>query len=104
MTSSYLPSVEGRVLAAELERLRERCEGYKGQVLTGSIEIERLRARVAELVAALQECADDLEQELEHHYAGTKDYPSERRRYERDTAPVRKARAAIAKAKGGPVR
>lgn len=29
--------------ADEIERLRERCEAYKGQVLAGSQEIERLR-------------------------------------------------------------
>ncbi len=30
--------------AAEIERLRERCEAYKGQVEAGAHEIERLRA------------------------------------------------------------
>jgi len=31
-------------LEAEIERLRERCEAYKGQVEAGSHEIDRLRA------------------------------------------------------------
>jgi predicted nucleic acid-binding Zn-ribbon protein len=30
-------------LAAEVERLQERCEGYKGQVKAGAEEIEQLR-------------------------------------------------------------
>ncbi len=29
--------------ADEIERLRERCEAYKGQVMAGSAEIDRLR-------------------------------------------------------------
>ncbi len=32
------------LLEAEIERLRERCEAYKGQVKAGAAEIERLRA------------------------------------------------------------
>ncbi len=42
----------------EIERLRERCEGYKGQVLTGSIEIDRLRARIAELLTEIDDWHD----------------------------------------------
>jgi hypothetical protein len=64
-------------------------------------EIARLRARNEELVEALGECADELEMLIEHQYGNTQDaYPSQLRRYERDIAPVRKARAAIAKTKG----
>jgi len=33
-------------LQAEIERLRERCEAYKGQVEAGSHEIERLRSEL----------------------------------------------------------
>ena len=51
-------------------------------------EIERLRA-------ALKECADDLERYVEREHTSTKHYPSELRRYERDIAPVRKARELI---------
>lgn len=36
---------------AEIERLTERCEAYKSQVLAGSIEIERLLAALAEIAA-----------------------------------------------------
>lgn len=52
-------------------------------------EIERLRA-------ALKECADELAEYVEHHYAKTKDYPSEKRRYDRDIAPVIEARKLLA--------
>jgi hypothetical protein len=51
-------------------------------------EIERLRALVKTL-------ADDLEDELKGHYRGTLDYPSERRRFERDMANVYEARRAL---------
>jgi hypothetical protein len=37
----------------EIERLRERCEAYKGQVKAGSVEIERLRTRDFELRSGL---------------------------------------------------
>lgn len=49
---------------------------------------ERLRALVKEL-------ADDLECELKGHYNGTLDYPSERRRFERDMDSVYRARRAL---------
>jgi len=35
--------------ATEIERLRERCEAYKGQVEAGSHMIERLRAIVSRM-------------------------------------------------------
>lgn len=37
--------------ADEIERLRERCEAYKGQVEAGAAEIERLRQRCGALDA-----------------------------------------------------
>jgi prefoldin subunit 5 len=39
--------------ADEIERLRNRCEAYKGQVESGAAEIAALKARVAELEATL---------------------------------------------------
>ncbi len=54
-TISELDSAE-----KEIERLRERCEGYKGQVLTGSIEIERLRAQNEKLFLENGEIANTL--------------------------------------------
>ena len=59
-----------------------------------------LAVAASDLLEALQECADDLEAQVEDQYKHTKDYPSMRRRYDRDIAPVIKARTAIAKAKG----
>jgi hypothetical protein len=47
------------------------------------------------LRALLKECSDELAEWVEHHYAATKDHPSEARRYERDMEPVRRARAAL---------
>jgi hypothetical protein len=35
--------------ADEIERLRERCEAYKGQVFAGSQEIERLTTALREI-------------------------------------------------------
>lgn len=40
-------------METEIERLRERCEAYKGQVEAGAHEIGRLRARNEQLEAAL---------------------------------------------------
>lgn len=42
-----------REAAAEIERLRERCEAYKQQVWAGSNEIERLRAAIRRYMAAV---------------------------------------------------
>jgi hypothetical protein len=53
---------------------------------------------ITDLLEVLKACADDLEALVEDHYKATKGYPSERRRYERDIAPVVKARAIIARA------
>ena len=47
--------------ADEIERLTERCSAYKGQVEAGAAEIATLKARVAELEAALQFIADGYE-------------------------------------------
>lgn len=58
----------------------------------------RLIAAAPDLLTALRECADDLEIEVEHRYAGVKDHPAMTPKYERDMAPVVCARAAIAKA------
>lgn len=48
-------------------------------------KIERLRA-------ALKGCADDLEASVNAEYRGTLDYPSQRRKYDRDMGPVIRAR------------
>jgi hypothetical protein len=57
---------------------------------------QALLARMEGMRTALKECADDLESLVENQYSDTKHtYPSEKRRYERDIEPVRKARAAL---------
>lgn len=55
----------------------------------------RLSAEIERLRAALTECADDLEASVKAEYQGTLDYPSQRRKFERDMEPVRKARALL---------
>ena len=61
----------------------------------------RLCAAAPELYAALMECADDLEAEIEARYPpAIREYPGEKRRYDRDIAVVHRARAALAKARG----
>ncbi len=70
-------------------------------LLEALAHIRELRAErpsseeLASLKAALKECADELEQYVEAEYVETKDYPSQRRRYERDMGPVHRARAAL---------
>ena len=51
-------------------------------------EIERLRA-------ALRECANDLECELNGRYDQTLDYPSQRAKFDRDMQPVLAARKLL---------
>lgn len=49
---------------------------------------------IAELVTALRDCAEDLESFVEAHYPpAVRAYPSELRRYERDIASAKAARA-----------
>jgi len=52
------------------------------------------------VVKLLQECADDLADMIEGHYAATKDHPAMKMRYDRDIDPVIRARAEIAKTTG----
>jgi len=57
----------------------------------------------AEMLAALRECADDLEASVNGEYSAYHDkdgkiHPAMVRRFERDMGPVRNARAAIARA------
>lgn len=54
-------------------------------------------ALFAEVVAALTECANDLEAELAEHYAGTLDYPGMLIDYRADMQPVVVARELLAK-------
>lgn len=57
-----------------------------------------LRARIAELEAALKDCADDLEAEVDARYRICPDntvHPAMQRKYEMDLLSVRAARAAL---------
>lgn len=58
-------------------------------------ELHRRNAYIVQLEAALKECADDLESELNGRFMGTLDYPSQRHRYERDMASAVKARRLL---------
>jgi hypothetical protein len=81
-------------IAAEMRKAAElRGDTYSSMEIWGLLgrgadEIERLRALVKDL-------ADDLEAELRGHYGPVLDYPSERRRFERDMDNVYKARRAL---------
>ena len=58
--------------------------------------IDELAGEIEALRASLKECADDLEWEIAHNYEGTEQYPSMRRKRERDMAPVDRARKLLA--------
>jgi hypothetical protein len=60
-------------------------------------EGDKLRAEIERLREALRECADELEVVVEERYRNTKDYPSEKRKYDRDIAPVLKARDLLSR-------
>ncbi len=54
---------------------------------------------INELLAALKECADDLESELKARYPiAHLAYPSQKLKFDRDMAPVIKARELLKKA------
>ena len=57
-------------------------------------------AALTELIAAAEECADDLELYVQAEYSTRHRHPDEMRRYERDMAPVRRLRAAVARVRG----
>lgn len=49
--SHYEPVQLTKDAADEIERLRDRCEAYKGQVEAGATEIARLRAQIERTTA-----------------------------------------------------
>ena len=54
-----------------------------------------------DLVANLKTCADELAKWVGNHYVSLHHHPGAGEAYERDIAPVRAARAALAKAEAG---
>jgi hypothetical protein len=52
--SGTCPTCGQKYCGAEIERLRERCEAYKGQVRAGADEIERMRASQERLKSAIE--------------------------------------------------
>lgn len=76
-------------LQAEVDQTETAWLNYKTEA----------QAEIARLREALKECADDLEFEIEHTYEGTLQYPSMRRKRERDMAPVDKARKLLGEQK-----
>jgi hypothetical protein len=69
--------VEGGLTVADREKIVDALRDH-----------DALRAMVKEL-------ADDLEAEIEGHYANLKDHPAMTPKYERDMEPVRKARQLL---------
>jgi hypothetical protein len=60
-----------------------------------SHELQQLLAEVERLRALVKSLADDLEAELRGHYGPVMNYPSEKRRFERDMASVYDARRML---------
>jgi len=55
----------------------------------------RMRKSHPLLIAALQECADDLEADIKDRYESLLNYPSQVVKFDRDMKPVLAARAAL---------
>jgi hypothetical protein len=74
--------------AALVEKLRDLLEAeYEAR--------EQAVNSLAEARKVLKECADELAAWVEGHYQLMLNYPSEKRRFERDMEPVRRARAFL---------
>ena len=58
-------------------------------------EIKELTETETELRRIVKDLADELEAEVEHRYASTKDHPAMKDRYDRDMEAVLRARAAL---------
>jgi hypothetical protein len=79
---------------ADRDNLLLRPENDELLSATRQANIE-LRAENERLRTLVKDLADDLEAELKGHYGPVMDYPSERRRFERDMANVYEARRAM---------
>lgn len=111
----YNPIVEELQKArAEIERLQGEClEQARLLEMSGEHDYANENARLTEqlrlcqidnnlseaenvrLRALVEELANDLESEVEGHYAGVKDHPAMRSRYERDMDTVWRARREL---------
>lgn len=78
------------VIAAEADRDSHKARADERQRRATAAE-ERVRV----LAEHVRELSDELDSEIEAKYAATKDHPSERRRYDRDIAPVVAARNTL---------
>lgn len=78
---------------AEVTRLQSSLDAATKYWPKDANEIKQLRG-------LLKGCADGLADQIEGHYAQTKDHPAMKRRYDRDMQPVLAAREALAGRKG----
>lgn len=90
------------VLRIEIDRLRAEngrlsMENDSLRAIKGRGEIDRLRTENAELREVLTECADDLQTELQYRYGYPSIHPAMQRKFDRDMAPVERARALLAR-------
>lgn len=93
-------------LSERLRAIKHHNEGYHGSVMAayGTLPIDQLYRDIAEVTGileealkALEECADDLESEVQQRWGYDERLAH---KLERDLAPVVSARAILAKAKG----
>lgn len=82
--------------ANQIERLENEIVDLNSEVDRLAIRVvPKLEAEIEQLRAALRECSDDLAAYIEHHYAGTLDYPSRKAKYDREMDVVLAARKLL---------
>lgn len=88
--------------SAVVKEMAHRMVDFSGQVHGLAADLSAQEALMAEMLKALRECTDDLEAFLDREYPQPDRivYPDQRRRYDRDMAPVLNARALLAKIEG----
>lgn len=90
--AGYDPSTDDMTIPFAME-LAEKDRTIAAHVAAGQL----MHAEIANLRAALKECADDLEAEVEARYShGVKEHPAMTPKYNRDMAPVYTARDLLA--------
>lgn len=89
-------SIDRHYTYMEWKERAEKAEAERDKAMSElKPELERLRAKNSELREALNECADDLQTELEHRYGYPSIHPAMQRKFDRDMAPVERARALL---------